>query len=179
MNSNLLSKTLLAITLLTSAVSYGQESYTKSRPLIRQPGHAPAGDLDITAYLTSVTFYGAGIGGMAGYRIIKHGFIPPINNSVSLEGGLMLITSCGFGSCMVWSGDMRWDFHVHPLWTVYGAAGLNIIQLESSSRGHYFGTDVDLDSKLGAFFRFNKDLLLRLEYAPAVYSHRVGLTWVL
>ncbi|MCX6125798.1 MAG: hypothetical protein NTV34_13780 [Proteobacteria bacterium] len=154
------------------------DSRASSRPYIRQTGASQRGEFDVTPFIGSIPGRGFSLGVLGGYRFVQSGFISTLNNSVSAEAGLTLGNSCLSSRChdvFIVSGNMRWDFHVHPKWTVYGAPGLALgtaSSLDSSS----VRTGLFLDPKVGAFFWLSKRNALRFEHDVNFESHRVGIT---
>jgi hypothetical protein len=165
---------LSLVVLLSSAETFAGSD----NALIRQAGHPPEGENDVTGYVGTVAATGVGIGVLAAHRIHSNAFIPKLNNSLSAEIGLMLGNNCFGHSCRDVSGHLRWDFHVHPKWTAYGAGGIDI------GNSTVFSHDDDApilapDVKVGAFYRMDRDWILRLEFLPFLLGHRVGLTMLL
>ena len=152
---------------------------TRSTKLIRQNGNPTGGRIDLTPYVGSYVLIGFETGVMGGHRILPKGFIPMINNSISVEAGMHYarwsILGLG-GSRFAMTGDMRWDFHVHPTWTPYAAAGLVLERrwIESST---LVSNSFTPQIKVGTFLHLSNQFGMRFEFAPSMGSHRVGVTF--
>ena len=116
--------------------STGESTYRgRPRPLIARPGEAPAEHITVTPMIGPSAYNDIEIGAKASYRIADHGFIPAINNSVAVEGGVFL----GFRHFVI-EPLLRWDFHLHPEWTVYPAVGAAFVLGEFGKDGIFPGT---------------------------------------
>ena len=88
--------------------------------------------------------------GTASAKIVQRGFVPDINNSVSIEtelGPLFVASSASF----MYSAHLRWDFEKDELWTFYALGGFS---------GHITGSD--LGSRFIFFPRFGVGTICRL-----------------
>ena len=104
-------------------------------------------------------------------KIVHQGFVPEINNSVSLEvqAGPLFVSSA---TAFAYSLHLRWDFTKDSDWTFYSLAGV---------AGHITGED--LGSRfllfprvgLGAFHSTSLGFLVRGEISHEFLT--VGLTW--
>ena len=165
----------------TSTSAYNSGSKDNTRPYIRQTGANPRGEFDVTPFVGSVRGRGFSLGVLGGYRFVQNGFISTLNNSVSAEAGLTLGNSCLSSRChdvFIVSGNMRWDFHVHPKWTVYGAPGL-ALGTASSWDSPNARTGLFLAPKVGAFFWLSDRNALRFEHDVNFESHRFGVTFII
>lgn len=72
-------------------------------------------------------------------KIISHGFISDLDNSVSIEGQLGPVFYSGL-TPWHYSVHLRWDFEKDPNWTLYalGGAGGNIVSVNSATRFEFF-----------------------------------------
>ena len=153
----------------------------QGRAYVAQNGHAPRMDYDVTPYIGTMGGGGASTGVLAAYRLTPNGFISVLNNSVSIEGGVNAGMSCPDSHCdgvFTLSGHLRWEFHVHPQWSVYASPGLALGQLkwlgDSDTRKGLFPAP-----KVGAFWRISETRIIRFEYDLDFDSHRIGYTFVL
>ncbi len=84
-------------------------------------------------------------------KIVPHGFVPDINNLVSIEGAIGPVFLSGV-TATAYSAHLRWDFIKDSTWTFYGLGGVggNMMSVNSVSRFEMtprFG--------MGAFFRLS------------------------
>lgn len=103
------------VSLVSSCVALAQDG---GRPMIRRIGGAPPEDVTLTPMIGASHILDVEIGAKVSKRVADRGFIPVINNSVAVEGGVFI----GNGNLVV-EPILRWDFHVHPEWTVYPGLG--------------------------------------------------------
>jgi hypothetical protein len=109
--------------------------------------------------------------GTASKKIVHHGFIPDINDSVSIEGqfGPMF-----FSGATAWSysAHLRWDFRKDAMWTLFAMGGVsgNIISKNSV-------TDFEIMPRfgVGAFWKMTDQVLLRGEVAHNLIGVGVNL----
>lgn len=90
-------------------------------------GRPANGNILISPMIGNFAFTGTEYGVKASVRILDRGFVPALNNSVSVEGEVFKATwrtFWGESQSTLYGVTGRWDFHLHPQWTVYGAAGL-------------------------------------------------------
>lgn len=150
------------------------------RAFVATPKAQNEPDQTVTPWIGASTYYGVELGVKAGWLIANPGFVPQINNSVFIEGSVLVSES---GQLFV-APLLQWCFHLHPEWTVYGEAGAEL--------GTRFGDDDDDDDDKyfnprrnrrgsglvlqgGAVWRFKPDMGLRLEHDLSHNSFRVGL----
>lgn len=138
----------------------------------------PAGDMTITPMIGTMRLSGLELGVKASFQPFPHGFIPPINDSVSFEGGLLQ----GMGNDItrtLFSFSMRWDFHLIPSWTVYAAPGLGYENIHFRGDKSYRADDSDIGPALsiGGFFNFAPTQALRLEFDVHEVTQRIGYTF--
>jgi hypothetical protein len=82
--------------------------------------------------------------GAASKKIIDRGFVPDLNDSVSIEAELGPVFALG-GTALFYSAHLRWDFVYNPTWTFYALGGL-----AGSVQGDTFGNHFVLLPRLGA-----------------------------
>lgn len=169
---------ILFTTALMSNNLFAEDEPQQSRYFIKQVGNMPQGDIDLTTYIGSAGVNGFGLGVLGGMRLTRNGFISKLNNSVSAEGGVFYGSNCWRHSCYSITGHARWDFHIHPMWTAYGAGGFSLGNASVFSN-HNDTPVFSPDTKIGAFLRASQDIIIRLEFVPFLFSHRVGVTWIL
>ena len=99
---------------------------------------------------------GLALFGTISKKIINHGFISEITDSVSVEGALGPVLLSG-GTAMVYSVHLRWDFEKDQNWTLYalGGVGGNVLTGRSSEFYPRFG--------IGAFYKMAGPLNGRVE----------------
>lgn len=108
--------------------------------------------------------------GTASKKIIHHGFVPDIANSVSVEiqaGPLFVYSTTVFA----YSAHLRWDFQKDERWTIYALGGL-----AGNVTGGGLGSRFILLPRfgIGSFIRLNEWIYLRGELSREVIG--VGVT---
>ena len=94
------------------------------------------------------------------YKLSHKGFIPGVNDSVELMGGVFRRQNDLGEVGTTWRGGMQWSFQVHPDWTPFVIA-------ESSYS--WFGRDFDFETapfsapRAGIQYRLQKNVSLRAE----------------
>ncbi len=78
------------------------------------------------------------IGGLS-KKIIEHGFLPDIADSVSMEGQLGPVFVSG-GPAWFYSAHLRWDFQKDSAWTLYALGGVagNVWTISNATRIEFF-----------------------------------------
>lgn len=128
-----------------------------AKPFITERGAIPKGRFYLTPLLGLTSHNVPELGLLGSFVIVENGFVPPINNSVSLEGGIFQdITDVNPVGSVV--ARMRWDFHPHPQWTGFVAPETAV----------YFGKHPDfrpfqINLILGGFFHISDTISLRAE----------------
>ena len=89
-------------------------------PYIAQPGATKPSEMSVTPMVGYSGANGVEAGGKVDYLIANAAFIPKLNNSVFIEGEAFFASN---GGPFVAPG-LRWEFHLHPMWTVYGEGGI-------------------------------------------------------
>jgi hypothetical protein len=136
--------------------------------------------MSISAMLYLPWYYGVGIGVNARFEIpiIKDGFIPQINDQVSIEPSLSLgYRARAYG----WSDDrlkffdivpaayFMWSFHITSKFRPYGAIGLGYdVGIWLDDENDYPGNDVSggffyWDTAVGMFYDFSESAAFRCE----------------
>ena len=169
-----------AFVILMVFMLFPDRAFPKS--YIATPGHPPAGDLNLTAYLGLSPFGNLGVGGKGSLRILENGFIPPINNSVAIEAGIFrgryreyYIFDDAYYSRTYVTVGMRWDFHLAKAWTVYGLLESGVYL--SSNHDIDDNSDLLLNPAVGAFYHFSPNLALRMEYSELTQTSNIGVTF--
>jgi hypothetical protein len=109
--------------------------------------------------------------GTASKKIIHHGFVPDIANSVSVEiqaGALFVYSTTVFA----YSAHLRWDFQKDERWTLYAIGGL-----AGDVTGAGLGSRFILLPRLGlgAFLKLNELVYLRGELSREVIGLGVAV----
>lgn len=89
-------------------------------PYVTQSGLTRPAPTSITPMLGISGRYGLEVGAKVDFLVANPGFIPHLNNSVFVEGAVFAATDGG----PFIAPELRWEFHLHPQWTVYGEAGI-------------------------------------------------------
>ena len=98
---------------------------------------------------------GLALFGTVSKKIVNHGFIPEITDSVSVECALGPVF-LSVGSAMIYSVHLRWDFEKDQNWTLYALGGLGGNVLSGRSELYpRFG--------IGAFYKMSGPLNGRVE----------------
>ena len=145
----------------------------------------PKGDIGLTPFLGVGYYDYAELGFAASFLLVPHGFIPPINNSVHAEATIFqdIIGRSATGAI---GGRMRWDFHLHPQWSVYAAPGFGVRYGDRNRSGDRYGdhdrdVGAEITGDIGGFFHLNETVSLRAEAsAGSWYDHgglRAGVTF--
>jgi hypothetical protein len=97
--------------------------------------------------------------GTVSKKIVTHGFVPDITNSVSVEGAVGPVF-LSVGTAVAYSIHLRWDFEKDKDWTLYALGGLggNVLTASGSSRGEAFPR-----FGIGAFYKMSGPLNARVE----------------
>ncbi len=164
-----------------------------TKAFIRQAGNPSPGKFDVSPMLGYWGFHGwydeFDLGARAGFRIMDTGFVPVINNSVAIDSGLfyrhrnLSYWGIRYAEHMAHIPVyLRWDFHVHPSWTVFAMAGPAVSYLLGNSLttversvltqddepGRF---DFEIGGGVGAFWRVAEHVSVRMEVDRMV---RVG-----
>jgi len=193
----LTSALLVVGTLLLSTTAFAQDAvYASPAP---GPIASEGGGLhDTTEHERPMTasamlyvpwIYGIGIGGKFGFEIpvAKNGFIPKLNDSVSIEPSLSMAYTSWYGldsshgALFLPAVSGLWNFHLKPDLRVYGAVnvGVNIYSIKwdglynDNGRHSYFRPYVELAG--GVFWKFNDRMALRGELGW--YGPRGGISF--
>jgi hypothetical protein len=155
-----------ALAVIPLALFVGEKAWAK--PFIAE-GSTPPGDV----YLTPMVGVGFDefleIGFAGSFLVAREGFIPPVNESVHVEGALFqdVVGEDPTGSI---GARMRWDFHFHPKWTVYGAPGV-AVRYGDADRG----TGLRLTGNVGGFYHLDEGLSLRAESDVVGHGRHFGV----
>jgi hypothetical protein len=151
-------------------------SAAHAKAFIREVGNIPAGGNEVTPMIGS----GADeteIGAKFGWRIHDRGFVPMLNSSLTAEGAVFVCNLFGT-KFMTMAPLLRWDFHVHPMWTVYASGGIELnVPLENDNYGNRDRMSTDVDVAIGSFWHVADHSDLRGEIDATHSSLRVGWTF--
>jgi hypothetical protein len=108
--------------------------------------------------------------GTASKKIIQHGFVPDINDSVSLETELGPLFTQGT-TAFAYSLHLRWDFQKDPSWTIFAIGGL------AGDTGASLGSRWVVLPRfgVGAFYKINELFMARFEVSHELIA--AGLTF--
>lgn len=138
-----------------------------AQPYIRQPGTTRPAETSAAPMIGLSAHHGLEVGGKVDFQLANPGFIPILNNTVFIEGGLFVAQRNG----LFVSPALRWDFHIHPQWTMFGVGGL-----EANLNADDEDEDVALQIAAGAIWRMpgNKGYFIRGEVDAAHAAARIG-----
>jgi len=105
--------------------------------------------------------------GTASKKIVNHGFVPDITNSVSVEGIFGPAFWSG-GTALAYGLHLRWDFEKDKNWTLYAVGGLGGNAL--SGRGELFPR-----FGVGAFYKMSGPLNARFELSHELIAVGVNV----
>ncbi len=113
------------------------------------------------------------VGVKASIELAPDGFIRALNDSVSAEAGVF--TGRYLDDPVLYlTGNMRWDFHLHPDWTVFGSPGLQIRRISDDDDDEIFPS---VSMTAGGFYNFQDNLALRAEVDLFDFVPRVGVAF--
>jgi hypothetical protein len=112
------------------------------------------------------------IGGKFSFEPFPRGFVEPINDSVSFEAGLFRGQSSNW-SRMVTTVAMRWDFNLIPLWTVFGAPGISLLNEEHNDYDRNESSS-SLALSVGGFLNLAEKQAVRVEFDYGEATMRAG-----
>jgi len=104
-------------------------------------------------------------------KIVRHGFAPDINDSVSIEAEVGPVFM-SVGTALAYSTHLRWDFNKDPNWTFYGLGGVggHVISLGLLNRFQLnprFG--------IGAFWKITALIHVRAELSHDLVALGINL----
>lgn len=154
-----------------------QSMETRPKRYITDGGNPAPGRILVTPMVGTYALSGLEMGVKGSLRILDHGFVPALNNSVSVEAEVFKGTWHGpFGKneSMFYGALGRWDFHLAPKWTAYGAAGL--LQERRQTVADYDVDEVttELNIQVGGMMIMTDNFRLRAEWDYAHASLRFG-----
>jgi hypothetical protein len=189
----------IAVATLTSAIATTTAFAEQARSgAFIKHGQAPAQAFDLSFLAGNAGIFDLGtydIGARFGFRVMSPGFIPRLNNSVSVEIGTFIFSETiqdhqighrsedYHASYITIPVQMRWDFHVHPRWTAFGMAGATALFLQHDDWNS--NTTISAPDTfrarpsigIGAFFQLNDNGAIRMEVEPSFPAlSRVGYT---
>jgi hypothetical protein len=137
---------ILAAGATFAGVAKAQTGYIKRPGATREPEHTVSPMLGLSSE------FGVEAGLKADVLLSTPAFVSSINDAVFLEGAVFVALGHVFVSPL-----LRWDFNLHPQWTVYGEAGIEAI----------LGSGDDEHGHSGA----------RLSFAPGAIWHPQGKSY--
>ncbi len=161
-----------AIALLALAFAAAGPAWGRSYVQTRARHHRPL-RFDLMGYAGFGYYDRVGMAGWFMIPIVHDGFIPSLNESLSIEfgGGFEL----GFrednrrdellvGHAFRTAGGVRWDWYLHPQWQVWVSpkAVFHFDLDDNRDLGAFFAPDVSV----GAYFHFSESTSLRMEGSP-------------
>lgn len=167
----MLTVVFLAASLFTSASSL--QAQTVKEYFVKND-KVPQGTMGITPTVGNYAdSSGSGIefGAKFSFEPFPKGFVQPINDSVSFEGGIFQGMSKNYTRRLL-SASMRWDFNLIPAWTVFGAPG--IAMRTHSHKDGYSDNDADIALSVGGLYNIKPMQALRFEADMAESTLRAG-----
>jgi hypothetical protein len=117
--------------------------------------------------------YGPEGGAKVDYLMADAAFVPTLNDAVFLEGAVFVAKERLFVA-----PALRWDFNLHPQWTVYGEAGIEANVRTSGDDDDKGGAEIV--AAAGVLWRIpEKGFFLRGEVDLGHGAVRVGPMWEL
>ena len=113
------------------------------------------------------------VGAKISIELVPNGFIRALNDSVSAEAGGFFGRYLG-DPVLYLIGGMRWDFHLHPEWTVFGAPGLAIRRIADDDDDEALPL---VSMAVGGFYNFQDNLALRAEVDLFDFVPRFGVAF--
>lgn len=114
--------------------------------------------------------------GTASKKIVHHGFIDEINDSVSIETELGPVFVSGT-TIFSYSLHLRWDFQMNDKWTFYALGGLGGYIAGSGFNSNNFVLFPRFG--VGGFYRVNDLILIRGEISHEVIAAGVAIPFYL
>lgn len=136
----------------------------------------PAGSMAVTPSAGTYSDYvgsGVEIGGRFSFEPFPRGFIEPINDSVSFEGGLFQGIGTDHTRFLV-NASMRWDFNLIPQWTVFGAPGIALASHDRKDGKKDDESYLGPAFALGGLYNFTNLQAIRLEFDVIQGTMRAG-----
>lgn len=168
-----------SVTLNSQTVKKSPEDNYK---FITDGGNPAPGTLLISPMIGQYALTGFEAGLKVSLQVAKHAFIPALNNSISAEAEVFQGTWNGFfgqSKSLFFGGSGRWDFHLAPKWTAYGAAGLQIEQKQTIADYEVNEREINPNLQIGGMVIMSDNFRLRAEYDYAHGSYRFGLVCAL
>ncbi len=135
-----------------------------ANPFIRSPGATHENDVSVTPMVGVSGEYGLEGGIKLDVLLADAAFIPTLNNTVFLEGSFFVAK----GGVFI-APELRWDFNLHPQWTVYGEGGLEV------NLRPLHGDRLGLVAIAGAIWRIpGKSIFMRGEVDAGQEAARLG-----
>ena len=156
------------------------------RPYITDGGNPPTGVIMLSPMIGHYALTGMEYGVKGAVRVVPHGFISALNNSISAEVSVFRGEWKGVGIFVPdWvekelylAGVGRWDFHVHRVWTVYGAAGLGYnrtLNYKELGRSSSEASTLGATLQVGGIANVSEVLSIRAEYDTMRSGLRIGV----
>ncbi len=169
----LLSLCVIAFT----SISFAQDKKAYKSVVAEEKSSQPFQDGSLPAQKQNL-FLGFGLGywnnisihGRYSYRILDQGFLPDINNSISLEGGL---GSTYYGNIaagtnvvgLTFVAVARWDLQYDPTWIFFGNVGLSYTAVINASTSDVRGGGFFPALGIGAMYNMQPEWALRADFS--------------
>jgi hypothetical protein len=165
-------KYCLSLVLTTVLVSHVSWARSRVQQHFLNSDTSPQADWMVSPMIGVFPFAAVEIGAKGSHEFVPDGFIEALNDSVSGEVSFFYGKYRGDTSSY-FSGNMRWDFHLVPEWTVFGAPGLSV--------RHRDGEDNDgiprVSFQVGGFWNIQPNLALRADIDVEDINPRVGVSF--
>lgn len=134
---------------------------------------SPQQDFVLSPMATLTPFGTQEIGARFSTELWNDGFISALNDSVSVEGSAFFGRwKSRDGSSSYFSGNMRWDFHLVPEWTVFAAPGFSLRKFGSGSASYVLPS-----TQVGGFWNFQENMALRADVELEHLTPRFGVAF--
>lgn len=149
-----------------------------SRRFVTDGGNPAPGRVLLSPMFGGYAISGIEYGAKLSVQVLDHGFVPALNNSVSVEAGAFKGTWHGFfgkSESLFYTATGRWDFHLHPSWTVFGGAGLLYEKVLTIADIPQDEVEIEPTLVTGGMLVLTDNLRLRAEFDSASASYRFGV----
>lgn len=165
-------KQSILLGMLAMVITDGAMARSRVRQHFIESNTSPRADWVVSPMVGVFPFAAVELGGKVSHEFVPDGFIDAINDSISGEASLFVGKYRGDSSSYI-AGNMRWDFHLVPEWTVFGAPGISVRQVEGEDND----TFPRVSFQLGGFWNIQPNLALRADVDLEDVNPRGGISF--